>query len=210
MNSQTCMISAIGRRGARRQHSGIASLRTGRHSGAMAQIRPATPADIPALHTLVERAYRGDSAREGWTHEADLLDGQRTDPDALAVAIQEKGATILLLATEGLLLGCVHLKPATAPDTVALGLFAIDPAHQAGGLGKALLTAAERHAAQAMKARRIEMTVIVQRDALIAWYERRGYARTGELRPFPLHDARFGLPRRRDLAFAVLARDLPG
>ena len=52
------------------------------------------------------------------------------------------------------------------------------------------------------------MTVIGQRDELIAWYERRGYHRTGETQPFPYGDARYGIPRRPDLVFAVLAKPL--
>ena len=52
------------------------------------------------------------------------------------------------------------------------------------------------------------MTVIAQRAELIAWYERRGYARTGEARPFPYGDPRFGEPRRDDLSFLVLEKPL--
>ena len=54
----------------------------------------------------------------------------------------------------------------------------------------------------------MEMTVITQRRELIAWYERRGYTVTGESRPFPHSDERFGLPRRTDLVFEVLAKPL--
>lgn len=114
------------------------------------QFRTAAAADIPTLHRLIERAYRGDSARRGWTHEADLLDGQRTDAQALAEAL--------------------------ARDT--------------------------------FDARTMEMTVIRQRGELIAYYERRGYRLTGEARPFPLDDPRFGLPRTRELGFVVLAKPL--
>jgi hypothetical protein len=52
------------------------------------------------------------------------------------------------------------------------------------------------------------MTVIAQRVELIAWYERRGYSRTGETRPFPYGEERFGRPRRDDLHFVVLAKSL--
>jgi hypothetical protein len=56
----------------------------------------------------------------------------------------------------------------------------------------------------------MEMTVVAQRTDLIAWYLRRGYAATGETRPFPYGDERFGRPRRDDLAFTVLAKPLSG
>ncbi|MBO9576902.1 MAG: GNAT family N-acetyltransferase [Sphingobium sp.] len=172
-------------------------------------LRPATPADIPALHALVESAYRGDSARAGWTHEANLLGGQRTDPEALATMIAAPAEAILLDEAEGTLLGCVHLKRISG-GTAYLGLFTVAPHLQGSGRGKKLLAAAEGHATRHMRAHRMEMTVIAQRAELIAWYERRGYARTGETRPFPLDDARFGLPMRRDLSFIVLEKALPG
>ncbi len=41
----------------------------------------ATHTNIHAVVALVESAYRGDASRVGWTTEADLLDGQRTDAD---------------------------------------------------------------------------------------------------------------------------------
>jgi len=52
------------------------------------------------------------------------------------------------------------------------------------------------------------MTVIRQREVLIAWYERRGYQRTGELKPFPYGDESVGRPKTRDLEFATLAKPL--
>ena len=89
-----------------------------------------------------------------------------------------------------------------------LGMLTVDPARQSAGLGRMILAAAEDHATAHFAATRIEMTVIAQRPELIAWYERRGYALTGEQRPFPAHDPRFGLPQRSDLAFAVLEKTL--
>lgn len=166
-------------------------------------IRIATPADIPALHALVEAAFRGDSARRGWTHEADLLDGQRTDPAALADMIADPERAILMTDDAG---GCVQVSR-VVPDRSALGLLAVRPEGQAAGLGRRLVAAAERHAFQVHRSDRMEMTVIAVRHELIAWYERQGYRRTGETRPFPMDDPRFGLPRQ-PLSFVVLERDL--
>jgi len=169
--------------------------------------RPATLADIPALHRLVERAYRGDTARKGWTHEADLLGGQRTDVEALSDMIADPMQRILLAIGADGLVGCVQVSQKNA-DTAYLGLLSVDPDVQAGGLGKALIDAAERTAQAEFSASTIEMTVITQRSELIAYYERRGYALTGETRPFPHDDERFGLPVTRDLSFVVLAKAL--
>ena len=54
----------------------------------------------------------------------------------------------------------------------------------------------------------MRMTVIDVRDALIAFYQRRGYARTGIRKPFPYGDERFGTPLRDDLRFEVLEKAL--
>ncbi len=169
-------------------------------------IRRATIEDVPAVHALVEAAFRGDAARAGWTHEADLLDGQRTDAESLAELIGDPLRAMLIAEADGLAIGCVALT--RLPDRcAALGMLAVWPDRQGGGTGRALVAAAER-AAAADGATVMEMTVIAQRDELIAWYERQGYRRTGETRPFPLDDPRFGLPRTRELYFVVLDRAL--
>lgn len=150
----------------------------------MVLIRPATLADLPRLHPVVERAYRGDSARQGWTHEADMLSDARTDLDTLASLID--GDSRLLIALDGdTILGCVNI--AHRGDGLAyLGLLCVDPELQAGGIGKQLIAAAEATARDTFAATRIEMTVIDRRVELIAWYERHGYTRSGETRPFPV------------------------
>jgi N-acetylglutamate synthase-like GNAT family acetyltransferase len=173
----------------------------------MIDIRPAALADVPALHSLVERAYRGDSARKGWTHEADLLGGQRTDVEALSAIIVDPAQRILIAISAGNVIGCVQISQKDA-NIAYLGLLSVDPDAQAGGLGKALIVEAEHIARTVFAASIIEMTVIQRRSELIAYYERRGYALTGETRPFPLDDERFGLPVTRDLSFVVLAKRL--
>ena len=88
------------------------------------------------------------------------------------------------------------------------GLFAVRPGLQGAGVGRDLLAYAEEYARDTFDADTMEMTVIAQRAELIAWYERRGYRRTGQTRPFPYGDERFGLPRRDDLHFVVLSKAL--
>jgi GNAT superfamily N-acetyltransferase len=170
-------------------------------------IREAQISDVKALHILVERAYRGDSARKGWTHEADLLGGQRTDAEALLDIILDPQQKILLAVGGEAARGCVQISRKN--DTTAyLGLLSVDPELQAAGLGRKLIAAAEAMAINAFGSSTMEMTVIRQRGELIAYYERRGYILTGETRPFPLDDERFGLPRTNELSFVVLAKSL--
>nr|WP_168554367.1 GNAT family N-acetyltransferase [Novosphingobium sp. SG720] len=149
------------------------------------KFRLATLADLPALRTLVERAYRGDTARQGWTHEADLLDDERTSDAELAAALAAADKRVIVAeAGDGALVGTVTLVG--LPGSKAyLGMLCVDPDVQAGGLGRALLAQCDAMAKTELGARAIEMTVIDRRPELIAWYERRGYVRTGETRPFP-------------------------
>jgi predicted N-acetyltransferase YhbS len=169
--------------------------------------RVAGPDDVPALHRLIESAYRGDSARQGWSHEADILDGQRTDAEELSGIIGDP-AQLMLMAHDGeRLIGCVRLVD-EGEGVVYLGMLSIDPTLQAGGLGRRLMAEAEDMARTRFGATRMRMTVIKSRHELIAWYQRRGYALTGAEEPFPVDDEKFGLPRRLDLVFAVLEKGL--
>ena len=170
-------------------------------------LRAATAEDAPALLDLIEGAYRGDSARRGWTHEADLLGGQRTDLEDLLAIIAGSDRVLLLAEADGAPFACLLLVN-QGEGAAYLGLLTVDPARQGTGLGRRLLAAAEPEATARFGANRIRMTVIQQRPELIAWYERRGYGRTGETAPFPLDDPRFGLPKRQDLAFVVLQKRL--
>jgi ribosomal protein S18 acetylase RimI-like enzyme len=170
--------------------------------------RAAGTADIDAIVALVESAYRGESGQRGWTTESHLLDGRRTDAADVAEVIARPHSRILLAECDGQLFASCHVE--WLDDSAYFGMFAVDPLQQGGGLGKAVLAEAERLARDEWHCRTMHMTVIVQRDELIAWYERRGYRRTGEHKPFPYGDERFGIPRRDDLRFEVLIKDLAG
>ena len=172
------------------------------------RFRRAGGGDTDALVDLVEAAYRGEASRQGWTTEADLLEGQRTDRAAVSEVITGPGSRMLVAEdTTGEILACCQLEQ--RPDAVAyFGMFAVRPGLQGRGIGRALIEEAERLAARELAATVMRMTVIRQRDDLIAWYERLGYARTGERRPFPYGDERFGRPTRADLEFEVLERPL--
>lgn len=170
---------------------------------------PATDADLTTVAAFINAAYRGDSSRLGWTTEADYLDGQRTDAETLRAGLAAQPQAMLLTlrdAIDGPLLGCVWLEPAET-GVWYLGMLTVRPDLQDRQLGRGLLAEAER-VARKRGARRVRMTVVNIRDALIAWYIRRGYALTGETRPFPYGDDRCGLPRRSDLSFVVLEKQL--
>ena len=168
--------------------------------------RNATPADIDALVGLVESAYRGDVSKQGWTTEADLLGGRRTGADDITACIARPQSVILMAERGDDLLGCAHV--AIEDGAGYFGMFSVSPTLQGGGIGKLLLAEAERVVREDWGLVSMRMTVIDVRDELIAFYERRGYRRTGILKPFPYGDERFGQPKRDDLRFEVLEKAL--
>ncbi len=170
---------------------------------------PALPAEHDALVALVNSAYRGQGAQAGWTTEAGYIDGQRIDLESLQADLAASPDAVILTArddAEGPILGSVWLEPAE-PSVWYLGMLTIRPDLQDRQLGRTLLAAGEAFARE-RGATRMQMTVVHIRDTLIAWYERRGYALTGETRPFPHGDDRFGKPLRDDLAFVVMEKAL--
>lgn len=167
-------------------------------------ITKAVVEDAPALETLVNSAYRGDSSRQGWTTEADLLDGTRTDAAAIADLIQTPGTTLLKFVEEKEILGCVELR--NQDDRLYLGMLTVRPNLQGKGIGKELLKAAEAEAKN-QKCSSIFMTVISVRKELIDWYVRHGYHLTNERKPFAFNDPRFGQPKQK-LEFVVLEKRL--
>ncbi|GGO96350.1 GNAT family N-acetyltransferase [Wenjunlia tyrosinilytica] len=168
--------------------------------------RAAVEEDVPALVELVESAYRGDSSRQGWTTEADILDGQRTDPQGVAEVVGASGSRLLVVERDGVLVACCQLEHRGAH--AYFGMFAVRPGLQGAGLGRAVLAEAERVVRGEWNAREMHMTVISAREELVAWYERRGYRRTGRTTPFPYGDERFGLPKREGLEFETLVKEL--
>ncbi|OLZ73295.1 GNAT family N-acetyltransferase [Streptomyces sp. IMTB 2501] len=169
--------------------------------------RDATDADVDALVALIESAYRGDASRAGWTTEADILDGRRTDPEGVREVIKSPDSRVLTVEQDGRIVACCQLEH--RGDHAYFGMFAVSPTLQGVGLGKQIMAEAERLVRETWGVTEMQMTVISVRDDLIAWYERRGYRRTGQMSPFPYGDERFGIPRRDDLQFELLVKKLP-
>ncbi|WP_242122898.1 GNAT family N-acetyltransferase [Sphingobium sp. Sx8-8] len=164
-------------------------------------IRFATPQDLPRLHPVIERAYRGETARKSWAIEAPPPSSPRTSIPALE-AILATPTERLLVATmeDGTPIGCVQISD-RGEGRSYLGLLCIDPDRQSAGLGSQLVAAAEHHAAILFGARLMEMTVIDSHSKLIQYYQRLGYHLTGERQPYPV-------PLDPPYAMLVLAKAL--
>jgi len=172
-------------------------------------LQPAVETDYPAIVDLANLAYRGTGESASWNVEAGIIEGQRLNDSLLREELAAKPDAHLLTcrdASDGPLLGTVWLEPKLG-SAWYLGLLTVRPDLQNRHIGRRLLAAAEEFAKE-RGAERIRMTVVNVREALIAWYQRRGYALTGETEPFPYGDARFGKPLRDDLHFVVLQKDL--
>lgn len=168
--------------------------------------REASVADVDAIVALVESAYRGDVSKQGWTTEADMLEGQRTDPVSVGELLAKPDSVVLLADTDSGLVACAHVEK--LGDAAYFGMFSVRPDGQGSGVGRVVLAEAERVARERWGSREMQMTVISIRNELVAWYERRGYRRTGQYKPFPYGDERFGIPKRDDLRFELLVKSL--
>jgi ribosomal protein S18 acetylase RimI-like enzyme len=166
----------------------------------------ARTADVDRIVALVNDAYRGSSKTPGWTHEAALLAGQRTDAATVTATITQECTTVLVSRQGNDIVACVTLQRLDKHDWY-LSMLAVDPEHQTHGVGKNIMAGAERYAAE-RGGRRMKISVVNVREPLIGWYERQGYVRTGANEPFPYDDASVGTPLRRDLALVTLARTL--
>ena len=174
-------------------------------------ISAAEDKDIEEISKLVNSAYRGESARAGWATEADLIGGQRTDPDTLRQELARPVDNVILCLRDepgGPIKACVLLEKREAGKCY-LGMLTVKPGQQNAGIGRQLLEYSERYARE-WGATRMEMTVLMVRHALIEWYERRGYRQTGHTEPFPYGNEKYGEPRVQGLYFIVLEKSLTG
>jgi len=167
--------------------------------------RRATLDEVEIIVALVNSAYRGEASRAGWTTEADLLDGQRTDAEEITRLIGAKDSLILVCIRNDEIVGSLHLERVDA-STAYMGMLVIRPVLQGQGLGKRLIREAEEMAHAEWGVTRLQIWVITLRHELIVYYERLGYRRTSQIRPFPA-DPRYGIPKVTGLQFEVLEKN---
>lgn len=166
------------------------------------QLEQACIHHVQAICDLVNLTYRGEV---GWTRETHLVEGNRTDYAEIETAFLDTDAYFLIIQTEQRLVASIYIKK--TEDSIYIGYFAIHPDFQGKGLGKAILKHAEADALKRFKAQRFTMYVVSQREELIAFYERRGYRRTGRVEPFPTHLGA-GIPKIQGLSIEYLEKPI--
>jgi ribosomal protein S18 acetylase RimI-like enzyme len=145
--------------------------------------------DCEHLSQLINSAYRGEPSRQGWTTEADILDGVRTTTADLAKIVQSTDQFILMGELNQEIVACMHCQRQTLSGhpTAHFGMIAVKPTLQNKGHGKDLVAAAEAMTKRQWRAVGFYMVVISIRTEVIAFYERLGYERTGEFVDFPIN-----------------------
>jgi ribosomal protein S18 acetylase RimI-like enzyme len=170
------------------------------------QLQRVTESDLPEVVDLTNLAFRGN---QGWTIESKYIEGQRINLEMLREDMKKHPDALLLIWRDegaGTLLGSVWLEPKEGEGWY-MGLLAVRPDQQGQQLGRRMLEASEATMRE-RGAEKVVISVVNVRERLIDWYERRGYVRTGERKPFPYGDERVGRPLREDLEFVVLEKVL--
>jgi ribosomal protein S18 acetylase RimI-like enzyme len=152
------------------------------------------------ISDLINLTYRGET---GWTRETHIIQGARTNRYEIEAALLRPNAHFLVTYQAQLLASCIFV--AKENEHAYLGFFSVHPSLQEKGLGKHVLEQTEVFAMKTMGVRKFVMFVVSQRRELIAFYERRGYLRTGRIEAYPLH-LHIGIPRITGLTIEYLEK----
>lgn len=161
--------------------------------------------DSQLISDFVNSVYRGEEATKSWTSEASFISGQRTDRKMIESILADPNQQILRNSSDPLKC-CIHLRK--DGDAVWFGMITVKLAEQGTGIGKQLVSEAEKYVLETLQIKSIRMNVIAFREELIRWYERRGYSRSEVRSPFPYGDSRFGIPLRNDIDFMIMTKSL--
>lgn len=155
--------------------------------------RPASLADTSTLVRLLNESYRPTQVfAQAWTHESDIIAGERINPQQMQNTIEQEHAVLLVAEQNQKIVGCVHIE--NQQDAAYIGMLTVAPNIQSQGLGKTILSYAEDYALKTWNIRTFKMSVVETRDTLIAFYVRRGYKQTGTYMEYPM-DANVGIPK---------------
>ena len=153
------------------------------------RFRMARPADAGTIVAIVNAANNGDGGTAGWTHEGDIFEGDRTNAAEILALLATPGTAFLLRVYRGEIAGCAYLRK--MGRAAYMGMLAVRPTLQGAGVGTEIIAEAERVAREDLGCNVMTIGVITRhRPEVAAFYERRGYARTGRMKDFEGTQAR--------------------
>lgn len=169
--------------------------------------RTATPDDAVQIQTLLHKAFRSVDSRPGWTADERINASFTLPLDFILSTInREDGNYHMAFDDENNLVACFAMAK-KSDEHSRLAMFAVDPKHQRGGLGRKVLGYAEDYALKTWGVKRMDLNTLSTRQELTSWYERCGYRQTGETEPFRYEYVPEKLPD--GLYFVVLDKPLP-
>ena len=163
----------------------------------------ASKSEAEAIAQLVNKAYRPETGSAGWTHESDLVSGNRTSAGQVSELMSKPDSVILVGLKDSEIVACVHVEKDGSNSHI--GMLAVNPKLQGAGAGKQMLAHAERYANESFGSEKFIMAVVSSRSELIAFYLRRGYQKTGVVQDYPL-SAGVGTPKFTDLKTEALEK----
>ena len=171
------------------------------------EFRIANQSDATVVSKLVNAAYRPSSGSlSGWTHESELVAGDRTDSAKIIEAIANPNSVIVLGIKNGEVIACVHIEKEGCHSHI--GMLAVNPVMQNSGIGKQMIFYAEKYATGVFNSTKFIMVVLSSRSKLISFYLRCGYYQTGVVMDYPL-SVGAGTPRSLDLKIEILEKVAP-
>lgn len=161
----------------------------------------ATNDQAEEISNLVNLAYRGPL---GWTKETHIVTGERSNIAEVQGYLSDPMSYLLVASDNGEIKACICIEE--NGDCAYIGFFAVHPMCQGVGVGKEILSQAERFAINELKLKKFKMAVVSQRSELISFYERRGYVKTGEIQEYPVH-LNVGVPLESGLTIEYLEKN---
>jgi N-acetylglutamate synthase-like GNAT family acetyltransferase len=129
-------------------------------------LRTAGGSDVPRIVSLLNAAF---------AMERSFIDRDRTSSGEIA-GYMKTGTFFIVDADDGSLAACMYLEQRS--DRLYLGMLAVHPSQQGRGLGKQMITAAERHAAS-LGCRALDIRIVDRRTELPPFYRALGFVDNG-------------------------------
>lgn len=169
------------------------------------QFRIATPDDAKHIQQLVQSAFRTEDSRPDWTGIIELASNFRIEEQEVMDKIVNPGNVVLICQDSSNTI-VASIEVAKRSDCGRLSMIAVDDRYQRGGVGRQVLSYAEDCCRKTWGVEKFSLNALSTRKALIEWYMRRGYKKTGETSPFP-RDKFSNLALPEDMCFIELEKN---